>query len=156
MSWDPLGRAASWALRHAWFLLPAAYLALVTVGRLLRAAPRRRTREGKRRVLAAWDALEEALSAAGFRRGRGESVPDFGDRLDREASGILGSGYGALARTWEEALFSPATGAEDLLSVEAETGRLRVRVAKRTGIVRRVLAFLDIRAVFRPLPGGRR
>lgn len=153
---DPLGRAASWVIRHAGFLLPSAYLTLVAAGRLLRAGLRRRTREERRRILAAWDALEESLSAAGFRRDRGESVPDFGDRLDRQVSGILGSGYGALARAWEEALYAPAVAPETLRSVEAETERLRVRVAKRTGIARRVLAFLDIRAAFRPLPGGRR
>ena len=146
-------RAASWALRRFWFLLPALYLALAAVFRLFRALRVRVERNGRRRLLLAWQALEEVLAAVGRRRARGESAADFGDRLDREQAGLLGGGWGALAREWERTFFDPALESSHAQAVEEGIGNSRRRVLGSIPLPRKIAAFLDLRRALRPLPG---
>jgi len=146
--------AALWTLRRAWLILPAFYIALILAARMIRAVLSRRLGESRRRTLAAWDALESSLAAAGKRRPRGESVPDFADRLDRERSAALGSGYGVLARAWENAIFGPNEAPDEVNVLLDGLKRKQADIKRRKPVLKRAAAFLDIRTAFRPLPGG--
>lgn len=152
---DALRRAAAWALRRSWFLAPALWLALAALAQAHRVLRLRSLRDDRRRVLAAWDALEQALSAAGIPRPRGESAADFADRLDRERPKIPGFVLGPLARDWERAVYDPAGSPKDLSDLEERIGAIRGRVLAGVPVPRRILAFLDLRRALRPLPGGK-
>lgn len=151
-----LRTAAAWAARRVWLLLPAFYLAMIAAARALRTVRVRRIRDGRRKALAGWDGLETALAALGTRRGRGETVPDFADRLEGKLPELAEAGFGALARLWERVLFAPEAAPQELRALEEGLASLKALARRRTTAFRRAAAFLDIRTALRPLPGSRR
>jgi transglutaminase-like putative cysteine protease len=156
-AWD-LRRAGAWILRRSWILTPGLWLALAFLGRAVRALRLGFLEDRRARLLAAWDSLEDALSAAGKLRSRGETVVDFAERLDREGRGAPAEALGGLARDWERAVHDPAPLPEGIRDLEARIRIRRGRVRAGLPALRRVLSFLDLRRALRPLPGdtGRR
>lgn len=151
---ESLRRAAAWILRRAWILIPGLWLALATLARAVRALRLRLIQDGRRRLLAAWESLEDALAAGGIRRGRGESIFDFAVRLDGMRTGAGEEGWVALARDWERIVHDPAAPDGAARELEARIRRRRGRVISGVPIPRRAAAFLDPRPALRPLPGG--
>lgn len=156
-AWD-LRRAGAWVLRRSWILAPGLWLALAVLGRAVRALRLGLLEDRRRRLLAAWESLEDALSSAGKLRSRGETVVDFAERLDREGYGASAEALGGLARDWERTVHDPAPHPGEVRDLEVRILGLRRRILSRLSAPRRVRAFLDLRRVLRPLPGhpGRR
>ncbi len=152
---ETLRSAAAWALRRSWFLAPSLWLTLAALARAIRVFRLRSLRDDRRRVLAAWDDLEQALSAAGTPRPRGESAVDFADRLDRERSETPGRDLGQLARDWERAVYDPAGSPGNLGALEERIDSMRGRILAGVSVPRRILGFLDLRRALRPLPGAK-
>lgn len=150
---EALRRTAAWMLRRSWFLAPGLWLVLAGLGRAFRALGLCLLGDRRRRLLASWEALEEALSASGARRGRGESIIDFADRLDREGIESPDSGWGDLARAWERAAYDPSPPPGGSPGPEDRIRAARVRVLSKVSVLRRVVRFLDLRRAFRPFPG---
>lgn len=151
---DVLRKAAAWALRRFWILAPGLWLALAALGRAVRVLRLRFLPGGRRRILAAWEDLEETLAAAGRRRLRGESVVDFADRLDREGFGGLPGTWGSLARDWERTVWRTAVPAGAARDLEVRVRGARARILPGIPVLRRVRAFLNLGRAFRPLPTG--
>lgn len=150
-----LRRAAARLLRSAWIMIPGLWLALAVLARIVRSLRLRFLADGRRRLLADWEALEDALTAAGFPpRGRGESIVDYGERLDNMEAGSGKDGWADLAREWEQVVHDPAAGRETIRDIEDRVCRRRGPLISGLTILRRTAVFLDLRRSLRPLPGG--